>query len=131
MSSPYRCVVDADNIYVDCVEVTVVNHRDAETDDIEPILVPQHYRLKPDESLINATPPTPRLYAGWPGLVRPRWDWDAETWVEDASDTEIAAWEAEHPAPEMSEPVPDPEQPAGSSEADEILNILLGVSADE
>lgn len=57
------------------------------------------YKLKEGESLIDALPPTRKAHAGGAGFVKPRWDETAEAWVEGATAEELAAWEAEHPAP--------------------------------
>ena len=47
----------------------------------------------------SETTPDRKQHAGSTGFVRPRWDEDAEMWVEGATAEELAAWEAEHPAP--------------------------------
>lgn len=44
------------------------------------------------------------------GFIKPRWD--SIGWTEAATDEEIAAWEAEHPALE----VPEPHEPSGDLE---------------
>ena len=43
--------------------------------------------------------PQKKRFAGAIGFVKPRWDDDTAAWVEDATTAELAAWEAEHPAP--------------------------------
>ena len=49
----------------------------------------------------SETTPDRKQHAGSTGFVKPRWDEDAAAWVEGATDEELAAWEAEHPAPEV------------------------------
>lgn len=58
-----------------------------------------YYTLKDGESLISARPPIQRPCAGAHGLISPMWGESA--WEEKATNEEIAAWEAEHPAPEI------------------------------
>ena len=70
----------------------------------------QNYTLLDGERLIDADPPTMRPYAGAAGFIRPKWDTDTAGWVEAATEGEIAAWEAENPAPEMPEPSPTVEE---------------------
>ena len=45
------------------------------------------------------TTPDRKQHAGGAGFVKPRWDEDAAAWIEGATAEELAAWEAEHPAP--------------------------------
>lgn len=66
--------------------------------------VPESYTLADGERLIDTVPPPRRPHAGADGLIKPRWDDDAAAWTEGATVAEIAAWEAEHPAPELSGP---------------------------
>lgn len=61
----------------------------------------QHYELKGGETLIEAQPPVMRPYAGADGFITPRWNFEDSIWEEGATTAEIAAWEAEHPAPQM------------------------------
>ena len=112
MKYKHCCVVGADGAYKTFVLVLLEQGEDGET--VERV---QHYKLTEGEQLIDANPPAMRPYASAAGFITPRWDGSA--WVEAASAEEIAAWEAEHPAPEVPEPLPS---------ADEILDILLGVS---
>ena len=58
------------------------------------------YTVQAGEMLVDSdTTPDRKQHAGGTGFVKPRWDEDAKTWVEGASAEELAAWEAEHPAP--------------------------------
>lgn len=79
----------------------------------------QFYKLQDGEYLVDTTPPTMRPYAGTTGFVSPKWDADTSAWTEAATEEEIIAWEAEHPAPMQPDPVP--------TDTD-ILNTLLGVN---
>lgn len=112
MNYKHCCVVGADGAYKTFVLVLLEQGEDGET--VENV---QHYKLVEGERLIGVHPPAMRPYAGAAGFIKPRWD--SIAWVEGATDEEIAAWEAEHPAPEVPEPQPS---------TDEILDILLGVS---
>ncbi len=98
------CVVDADGYYVEFVLVLL--ERDADG----VIYHVQHYALNEGEQLVSGTPPSMRPYAGAVGLIRPRWSFDRRVWCEDADTAEIAAWEAEHPAPEASQAAPTAEE---------------------
>ena len=112
MKYKHCCVVGPYGVYKTFVLVLLEKGEDGEK--VESV---QHYKLTEGELLIDANPPAMRPYAGATGFITPRWDGSA--WVEGASAEELAAWEAEHPAPEVPEPEPS---------ADEILDILLGVS---
>lgn len=114
MEYKYMCIVDVKNFYKDLAYVCV-----KQADDGSVAYEMQNYKLKDTEYLLNAAKPTICRYAGSAGFVKPRWDEDAAAWVEGATAEELAAWEAEHPAPEVPEPQPS---------TDEILDILLGVS---
>lgn len=112
MKYKHCCVVGADGAYKTFVLVLLEHGEDGKT--VERV---QHYKLAEGERLVATKPPAMRSYAGATGFIKPRWD--SIEWVEAASAEEIAAWEAEHPAPEVPEPQPS---------TDEILDILLGVS---
>lgn len=104
------CVIDAQNFYKTFVLVLLVENEEGQQE--EKI---QYYTLQDGEQLVDTAPPVMRPYAGAAGFISPKWDADAAAWVEAASAEEIAAWEAEHPAPEVPEPeVPEPEPPAPS-----------------
>ena len=92
------CVVDADGNYAEFVMVTITH------DELGALYTVHYYDIVEGEQLIDAVPPIRRPYAGADGFIRPRWDFDAKVWCEDATAEEITAWETEHPAPE---PVPN------------------------
>lgn len=89
-----RCVVDADDFYK--IFVTVQTKQGADETLTETVL---GYKLAESERLIDAQPPLTKAHAGGAGFVKPRWDEETAAWVEGASAEELAAWEAEHPAP--------------------------------
>ena len=89
-----RCVVDAGGLYR--AFVTVQTEQSADGEPKETVL---GYKLAEGESLLDAPPPIKRQHAGTTGFVKPRWDEDAEGWVEGATAEELAAWEVEHPDP--------------------------------
>ena len=101
MDYKHSCVIDAQNLYKTFVLVLLVE--DEEQQQEEQI---QYYELLEGELLVDTAPPVMRPYAGAVGLIRPKWDADTAQWVEAATEEEIAAWEAEHPAPEVPEPEP-------------------------
>lgn len=100
-----RVVIDAEGRYV-----TIVQFYDAMGHLLDH---PYNYRLAEGERVISANSPTMRQHAGAAGYIDPRWDDDAEAWIEGATAEQIAAWEAEHPAPEEPE---DPTPPSGDLE---------------
>lgn len=104
IESRYCCVVSEAGEYLTLVLVQKIADPSTgeKTDQI------QNYKLKDGERLIDADPPTMRQHAGAAGYIDPRWDDYAEAWVETATVKEIAAWEAEHPAPVEPEPEPEP-----------------------
>lgn len=104
-------VIDATGRYV-----TLVQMYDPQGNKLD---YPYKYELADGERVIDADQPTMRQHAGTSGFITPKWDEDTEAWIEAATAEQIDAWEAEHPAPEVPEPLPS---------ADEILDILLGVS---
>ena len=109
MEYKHCCVIDKDSIYVDIVVVDLVpDPLTGET--IERV---QKHVMQEGETLVPWTAEVPNphriQYAGQSGFIRPRWD--GSGWVEDCNEAEIAAWEAEHPAPDpMPAPKPTPEQ---------------------
>ena len=94
MQEKLCCVVDEGGVYKAFV---IVQTKQGEGS--EPVETVLGYELSEGESLIDTLPPLKRQHAGSAGFVKPRWDENAETWVEGASKEELAAWEAEHPAP--------------------------------
>lgn len=94
MNYKHCCVVGADGAYKTFVLVLL---EQGEDDEIAETV--QGYTLDEGERLLDVQPPLIKNHAGSAGFVRPRWDEDTETWVEGATAEELAAWEAEHPAP--------------------------------
>ncbi len=90
----YYCVIAADGIYRAYVRAQIMQSVDGML--TETIL---GYKLAEGEQLIDAKPPAMRQHAGTAGFIKPKWDVDADAWVEGATAEEIAAWEAEHPDP--------------------------------
>ena len=90
MHYKHCCVVDAKGFYKDYVLV--------QTENEEQTVV--GYTMQEGDMLVDSeTTPDRKQHAGSTGFVKPRWDEDAETWVEGATVEELAAWEVEHPAP--------------------------------
>ena len=116
MDYKYACVIDAQKLYKTFVLVLLIENEEHQQE--EQI---QHYEMLEGEMLVDTVPPTMRPYAGAAGFVRPKWDADTSVWTEAANEEEIAAWEAEHPAPVQPDQVP--------TDTD-VLNTLLGVSKD-
>ena len=84
------CVIDAQGF---CKAYVLV-----QTDDEKQTVV--GYTLQAGEMLVDSdTTPDRKQHAGGTGFVKPCWNEDAKMWVEGASAEELAAWEAEHPAP--------------------------------
>ena len=104
MDYKHSCVIDAQNFYKTFVLVLLVENEEGQQE--EKI---QYYTLQDGEQLVDTAPPVMRPYAGAVGFVSPKWDADTGEWTEAASEEEIAAWEAEHPSPE----VPEPSEPSG------------------
>ncbi len=90
MNEKSCCVVDAQGFYRAYVLV--------QTDGDKQTVV--GYTLQAGEVLVGSdTTPDRKQHAGGAGFVKPRWDEDAAAWIEGATAEELAAWEAEHPAP--------------------------------
>lgn len=104
MRFSHLCVIDAQNLYKTRV---LVLQMDTETGQKEQV---QCYDLQDGEQLVEAVPPIKRRYANSVGFISPRWDAGASAWVEAATEEEITAWEAEHPAPKKPEPAPTVEE---------------------
>lgn len=121
MEYKYMCIVDTDNVYKDLAYVCV-----KQEDDGSVSCEVQEYKLQDNEHLLDAEKPTICRCAGGPGFVRPKWDADTSAWTEAATDEEIAAWETEHPAPEVPEPEPT-EQEQMRADID-FLAAMTGVS---
>lgn len=114
MNYKHSCVIDEKNLYKTLVLVLFEEQEEGPQE--ERI---QYYELLPGEQLVDTIPPTMRPYAGAIGFVRPKWDADTSTWTEAATEEEITAWEAEHPAPVL---------PDSEITDTYVLNTLLGVS---
>lgn len=99
MNYRHCCVIDAAGKYK--TFVLVVNQEDPVTHEVKGVV--QGYALLEGESLVDVNPPTMRTVAGTEGFICPVWTADAAGWVEAATAEEIAAWEAEHPAPVPTE----------------------------
>lgn len=104
MDYKHSCVIDAQNLYKTFVLVLLVENQEHQQEEKV-----QYYTLQEGERLVDTTPPAMRPYAGAEGFVSPKWDNDTSAWIEGATEDEIAAWEEEHPAPEL----PDPPDPSG------------------
>lgn len=96
------CVIDSASQYKTLV--LVLNEKN-ETGEVEARV--QSYVMLPGEKLIETTPPNMRLHTGVAGFIRPGWEENAGAWAERATGEEIAAWEAEHPAPQAPGPEED------------------------
>lgn len=111
----HYCVIDAQNAYK--MFVLVLLEQDGTGMQKEVI---QYYTLLEGERLIDAAPPVIRPYAGADGFIKPVWE--GSEWMESATDEEITAWEAEHPAP----PSPTP-----SREQQGLADIALKLAQQE
>ena len=124
MAYKHSCVVDTNAIYKTLVLVLLVQVDQGKDQE----WVAQNYTLAEGERLIDTTPPTMRPYAGAAGLVTPRWDAAASAWMEGATEEKVAAWEAEHPAPELPESVPTAEERLTALEG--AMLAMMGVRTD-
>ena len=93
----HYCVIDAQNAYK--MFVLVLLEQDGTGMQKEVI---QYYTLSEGERLIDAAPPVMRPYIGADGFIKPVWE--GSKWMESATNEEITAWEAEHPAPPSPTP---------------------------
>lgn len=123
MAYKHSCVVDTNAIYKTLVLVLLVENEEHQQEDQI-----QHYEMLEGEMLVDAVPPTMRPYAGAAGFIRPKWDAAASAWVEGATEEEVAAWEAEHPAPELPESVPTAEERLTALEG--AMLAMMGVRTD-
>ena len=99
MKTEKHCsVIDAEGRHVTYVLVKIRDTplEDGGTERVEEV---QNYTLKDGEQLVEASPPVMRQHAGSTGFISPVWD--GSQWAETAAADEIAAWEKEHPAPEV------------------------------
>ena len=124
MKERHCCVIDAAQKYVTFVLVQTVERpqKDGSTAEVEEIL---HYKLKDGETLIDAMPPVQRQHAGSTGFISPIWD--GSDWQETATADEIAAWEQEHPAPEIK---PAPMSNAELEAENKLLKAQIAAQSD-
>lgn len=90
MDYKYGCVIDANRVYKTLVKVLLGDDGEQEI---------ESYTLKDGERVIDTYRPNPCPYKGAAGYIKPQWDVDTSTWIEAATEEEIAAWEAENPDP--------------------------------
>lgn len=90
MDYKYGCVIDANRVYKTLVKVLLGDDGEQEI---------ESYTLKDGERVIDTYRPNPRPYKGAAGYIKPQWDADTSTWIEAATEEEIAAWELAHPDP--------------------------------
>ena len=126
MKYKHSCVIDANFIYKTLVLVLLVQADQGQGEEQEWKV--QNYTLSEGEQLVDTATPTVRPYAGAAGFVSPKWDSDTSTWIEAATEEEIAAWEAEHPAPELPESVPTAEERLNALEG--AMLAMMGVRTD-
>lgn len=88
------CVISKEGIYV-----AYVIALEEENEGRESISTVIGYKMQEGERLIDANPPDIRNHAGEKGFVKPKWAEIAKEWIEGTTAEEMAAWEAEHPAP--------------------------------
>ena len=126
MKYKHSCVIDANFIYKTLVLVLLVQADQGQGEEQEWKV--QNYTLSEGEQLVDTAPPTVRPYAGADGFVSPKWGGYDTSWTEAATDEEIAAWEAEHPAPVLPDPVPTQEERLSALEG--AMLSMMGVNAD-
>ena len=126
MNNEKHCsVIDAEGRHVTYVLVKIRDKplEDGGTERVEEV---QNYTLKDGEQLIDAQPPVMRTHAGSTGFISPIWD--GSRWAETAAADEIAAWEQEHPAPEV---VPIPKSNAELESENAKLKQQVSALADQ
>lgn len=126
MKSEKHCsVIDAEGKHVTYVLVKIRDKplEDGTTEQVEEI---QNYKLKDGEQLVNASPPVMRQHAGSTGFLSPIWG--GSDWQETATADEIAAWEKEHPAPEVK---PAPKSNAELEAENATLRQQVSALADQ
>lgn len=124
-SERHCSVIDAKGEFVTFVLVQThdqTNER-GETESVQEI---KSYSLKDGEQLIDAQPPIMRQHAGSTGFLSPVWG--GSDWREKATADEIAAWEKEHPAPEI---VPAPKTNAELESENAKLKQQVSALADQ
>lgn len=126
MKTEKHCsVIDAVGRHVTYVLVKIRDKplEDGGTEQIEEV---QNYTLKDGEQLVDAQPPVMRQHAGSTGFISPIWD--GSDWQETATADEIAAWEQEHPAPEIK---PTPKTNAELESENAKLKQQVSALADQ
>lgn len=126
MKTEKHCsVIDAKGEFVTFVLVQThdqTNER-GETESVQGI---KSYSLKDGELLVDAQPPVMRTHAGSVGYIAPVWG--GSDWRETATADEIAAWEKEHPAPEIK---PSPKSNAELEAENATLRQQVSALADQ
>lgn len=128
MNNEKHCsVIDAEGRHVTYVLVKIrdkpLELEDGGTKQIEEV---QNYTLKVGEQLVDASPPVMRQHAGSTGFISPIWG--GSDWQETATADEIAAWEKEHPAPEVK---PAPKSNAELEAENATLRQQVSALADQ
>ena len=126
MNKEKHCsVIDAEGKHVPYVLVKTRDKplEDGGTEQVEEV---QNYTLKDGEQLVDASPPVMRQHAGSTGFLSPIWD--GSQWAESAAADEIAAWEKEHPAPEIK---PAPKTNAELEAENATLRQQVSALADQ
>lgn len=126
MKTEKHCsVIDAVGRHVTYVLVKIRDKplEDGGTERVEEV---QNYTLKDGEQLVDASPPVMRQHAGSTGFISPIWD--GSQWAETAAADEIAAWEQEHPAPEIK---PAPKSNAELESENAKLKQQVSALADQ
>lgn len=119
MNKEKHCsVIDAEGKHVTYVLVKIRDKplEDGGTEQNEEV---QNYTLKDGEQLVDASPPSMRQHAGSTGFLSPIWD--GSDWQE------IAAWEQEHPAPEIK---PAPMSNAELEAENKLLKAQIAAQSD-
>lgn len=125
MNKEKHCsVIDAEGRHVTYVLVKIRDKplEDGGTERVEEV---QNYTLKVGEQLVDAQPPVMRTHAGSTGFISPVWG--GSDWQETATADEIAAWEQEHPAPEV---VPSPMSNAELEAENKLLKAQIAAQSD-
>ena len=125
MNKEKHCsVIDAEGRHVTYVLVKIRDKplEDGSTERVEEV---QNYTLKDGEQLVDTQPPVMRQHAGSTGFLSPVWG--GSDWQETATADEIAAWEQEHPAPEIK---PAPKSNAELEQENKLLKAQLNAATE-
>ena len=126
MNNEKHCsVIDAEGRHVTYVLVKI-RDKPLEGGTTERVEEVQNYTLKVGEQLVDAQPPVMRTHAGSTGFIAPIWG--GSDWQETAAADEIAAWEKEHPAPEIK---PAPKSNAELEAENATLRQQVSALADQ